>query len=64
MPLAAGAHRGTAGQELVIEILLVTLSVAIVGACVLVLWGLRGGRAPRAREGTGPARGVQARPDR
>jgi hypothetical protein len=41
MPLAAGAHHGTTGQELAIEILLFTLSVAIVAACVLVLWGLR-----------------------
>jgi hydroxylaminobenzene mutase len=45
MPLAAGAHRGTTGQELAIEVLLVTLSVAIVAVCVLVLWGLR--RPPR-----------------
>jgi hydroxylaminobenzene mutase len=41
MPLAAGAHRGTSGQELAIEVLLVTLSVAIVATCLLVLWGLR-----------------------
>lgn len=44
MPLAAGAHRGTASQELVIDALLGSLSVAIVTACLLVLWGLR--RAP------------------
>ncbi len=41
MPLAAGAHHGSNGQELAIEVLLVSLSAAIVGACLLVLWGLR-----------------------
>jgi hydroxylaminobenzene mutase len=46
MPLAAGAHRGTAAQERVVEVLLVTLSLAIVAACVLVLWGLRRPRSP------------------
>jgi hydroxylaminobenzene mutase len=45
MPLAAGAHRGTAAQELTVDVLLVSLSVAIVAACVLVLWGLRRVRA-------------------
>jgi hydroxylaminobenzene mutase len=48
MPLAAGAHRGTAAQELTIEVLLVTLSVAIVAASVLVLWGLRRPRSSGA----------------
>ncbi len=46
MPIAAGAHHGTTGQELAIEVLLATLSVAIVAASVLVLWGLR--RRPAA----------------
>ena len=46
MPLAAGAHHGTSSQELAIDVLLVTLSVAIVAASVLVLWGLR--RRPSA----------------
>jgi hydroxylaminobenzene mutase len=46
MPLAAGAHRGTVVQELAIDVLLVTLSVAIVAACVLILWGLRRARTP------------------
>lgn len=41
MPLAAGTHHGTAGQELALEVLLITLSVAIVAASALVLWGLR-----------------------
>jgi hydroxylaminobenzene mutase len=46
MPLAAGAHRGTAGQELAVDVLLFTLSVAIVAACALILWGLRRARSP------------------
>jgi hydroxylaminobenzene mutase len=41
MPIAAGAHRGTTIQELAVDVLLVSLSVAIVAACVLILWGLR-----------------------
>lgn len=41
MPFAAGKHRGSVAQEVVIDALLVSLSVAIVAVCVLVLWGLR-----------------------
>jgi hypothetical protein len=33
---------GTAGQELLIDGLLITLSIAVVAVCVLVLIGLRG----------------------
>ena len=47
MPLAAGKHRGSAAQEVVIDALLVSLSVAIVAVCVLVLWGLRLNRPAR-----------------
>jgi hydroxylaminobenzene mutase len=46
MPLAAGTHRGTAVQELAVDVLLFSLSVAIVSACLLVLWGLRRARTP------------------
>jgi hypothetical protein len=49
MSLAAGAHRGTLAQELAIDILLFTLSVAIVAACVLILWGLRRARTAPGR---------------
>lgn len=48
MPIAAGAHHGSATQETVIMLLLVTLSIAMVAACALVLWGLRGGGASTA----------------
>lgn len=42
MPLAAGAHRGSAAQEVIIDALLVSLALGMVGVCVLTLWGLRG----------------------
>lgn len=41
MPLAAHGHVGTVVQELVIKVGLVSLSLAMVLATVLVLWGLR-----------------------
>jgi hydroxylaminobenzene mutase len=43
MPIAGGEHAGTGGQEALIMILLVSLSLAMVAVCGLVLWGLRGG---------------------
>ena len=49
MSLAAGSHRGTVGRELAIDVLLVTLSIAIVAASVLVLWGLRRPPTPPER---------------
>jgi hydroxylaminobenzene mutase len=42
MPLAGGEQVGSAAQELAISALLLSLSAAVVLACVLVLWGLRG----------------------
>lgn len=42
MPIAAQGHTGTPGQELAIKALLVSLSLAMVSVCVLVLIGLRG----------------------
>ncbi len=47
MPIAAGGLQGVGWQEGVIDLLLYSLSFAMVGVCALVLWGLR--RAPRAR---------------
>lgn len=44
MPIAGGAQQGTATQEAVIFGLLMSLSVAVIAVCGLVLWGLR--RAP------------------
>lgn len=41
MPIAAGVHEGTPLQELVIVGLLVSLSIAMVVLCGMVLWGLR-----------------------
>jgi (hydroxyamino)benzene mutase len=41
MPIAAGGRLGASWQEAVISVLLVLLSLAIVAASGLVLWGLR-----------------------
>ena len=41
MPQAAQGRTGTATQELVINALLVSLALAMIGGCVLVLVGLR-----------------------
>lgn len=41
MPIAAGSHAGTSGQESLILFLLLSLSAAMVALCGLVLWGLR-----------------------
>jgi len=49
MPLAAGPHEGTPVQELVVAVLLFSLSAAMVAVCLLVLWGLRGTTPARAR---------------
>jgi hydroxylaminobenzene mutase len=43
LPLAAGTARGSALQEGVIVVGLITAGVAVIVACVLVLLGLRGG---------------------
>ncbi len=42
MPLAALGHVGTVGQEFVVKALLVSLALAMIGSCLLVLFGLRG----------------------
>ncbi len=47
MPIAAGAHRGTPGQERLIDFLLFSLSFAMIAVSALVLWGLRGYGAER-----------------
>lgn len=41
MPIAAGSHQGTPTQEGIVMFLLLTLSLAVVAVCGLVLWGLR-----------------------
>jgi hydroxylaminobenzene mutase len=49
MPIAAQGRTGTPGQEGVITLLLVSLALAMMAVCVLVLAGLRtAGRAPIA----------------
>lgn len=55
MPLAAGAHQGTATQEIVILALLISLSVAVVAVCGLVLWGLRLPSSPAPQDKNRPA---------
>jgi hydroxylaminobenzene mutase len=42
VPLAAGAARGTAIQEVTIRMLLVSGALSLIGAVGLVVWGLRG----------------------
>lgn len=53
MPIAGGRQGGSALQEAVISGLLLSLSVAMVVVCALVLWGLRGRRAHADASGTG-----------
>jgi hydroxylaminobenzene mutase len=48
MPIAAGGRVGTAVQETVINGLLVSLGLAMIAVCVLVLLGLRTPRAAGA----------------
>ena len=42
VPLAAGAARGTAIQEGIIRVLLVSAALCLIGAAGLLVWGLRG----------------------
>ncbi|MCB1692365.1 MAG: hydrogenase [Pseudomonadales bacterium] len=42
MPIAGGEHVGSAVQEGLIAFALISLSVAMVVACVMILFGLRG----------------------
>lgn len=41
MPIAGGGKSGTAFQEAVVSTGLITLAVAMIAACIVVLWGLR-----------------------
>lgn len=49
LPLAAGAARGSGLQEGVIRVLLVSAAVSLIGAAILVMWGLRGIPLPESR---------------
>jgi hydroxylaminobenzene mutase len=42
MPIAAVGHHGLAWQESMLNLLLFSLSFAMLAVCALVLWGLRG----------------------
>lgn len=48
MPFAAAGYTGTSAQELLIAVGLISLSVAMLVVCPLVLWGLRR-QHPKAR---------------
>lgn len=41
MPLAAAGHAGTSAQEMLIMVGLLSLSVAMLVACPMAIWGLR-----------------------
>jgi hydroxylaminobenzene mutase len=57
MPIAALGHKGTRRQEALIDFLLLSLSLAMVAVCVLVLWGLRRTRLEQVAEpGAAPDR--------
>ena len=48
-PLAAGQTRGTALQEGIIAGVMVTVALALVGMCILLIWGLRGHKNAESR---------------
>ena len=50
MPIAGLSHTGTAGEEGVIELLLISLSLAMVSVCGLLLTGLRGSGGDRIEQ--------------
>lgn len=41
MPMAGAGHQSSAGRESIIKILLGTLSLAMVAACAVIIFGLR-----------------------
>ena len=47
MPLAAQGHSGTLTQEILLKALLISLALAMIGSCLLVLLGLRRTAAQR-----------------
>jgi hydroxylaminobenzene mutase len=46
-PIAGAGHSAASWQEMTVNILLYSLSVAIVACCIIILWGLRR-KAPAA----------------
>lgn len=55
MPIAGLGHRGSRLQETVIDLLLFSLSAAMVAVCVLLLWGLRRSPGDETGDRTGNA---------
>lgn len=51
MPIAAPDRRGTPVQEVILDTLLLSLSLAMVAVCVLLLLGLRSPAAPEGPDG-------------
>jgi hydroxylaminobenzene mutase len=47
MPLAAAGYTGTSAQEMLIAVGLLSLSIAMIVVCPIVLWGLRA-RVPQS----------------
>ena len=50
LPFAAGTAHGSALQENVIRVLLVSGALCLIGAVSLVVWGLRGGASEASKE--------------
>lgn len=53
MPLAGAGYTGTSAQEMLIAFGLLSLSLAMVVVCPVVLWGLRGAAAQLASSSSG-----------
>jgi hydroxylaminobenzene mutase len=50
MPIAGMGHKGSPLQEGIINFGLVSLALAMLLTCVIVLWGLRGADEPKSTE--------------
>lgn len=58
MPIAGGGQTGTPVQETVVLALLLSLSIAMIAVCGIVLWGLRGAVDPDPARPSGDGRQV------
>jgi hypothetical protein len=50
MPIAGMGHEGSPLQEGIIKFGLVSITLAILLTCVIVLWGLRGADEPKSKD--------------
>ena len=50
MPIAGGNHQGVPWQEILIKFGLISLSLAMITICIMVLWGLRGNTSENSQE--------------